>query len=333
MRHFYLLFLTLISSFAIAQLPVNRATKFKQLYEELPTPNTYRTASGAPGHEYYQQRADYDMDITLDDENQRIYGEQTITYFNNSPDELTYLWVQLDQNMRARNSMTKKIEMNSLGERVSTAQLQRMMNDFDGGFKLDFVQETNGRDLTYTVNHTMMRIDLPQPLKSGARFLFKIKWWYNINDRMQIGGRSGFEYFEEDDNYLYTIAQFFPRMAVYNEVEGWQNKQFLGTGEFTLPFGNYKVKITVPADHVVAATGELQNASSVLTREHLNRLAQARKSDTPVLIITQEEAEGKRKKQSKSKQNVGISCGKRTRLCFCFFEKIYLGWDERAHRR
>ncbi|TVQ76934.1 MAG: M1 family peptidase [Flavobacteriales bacterium] len=298
MRKLYIFTFAFISAGLMAQLPINRATKFKQLYEELPTPNAYRTASGAPGHEYYQQRADYDMSITLDDKNQRIYGEQTITYFNNSPDELTYLWVQLDQNMRARNSVTRKIEMNSLGDRVSTAQLQRMMNDFDGGFKIDYVQETNGRDLPVTVNYTMMRIDLPQPLKAGGRFSFKVKWWYNINDRMQIGGRSGYEYFEEDDNYLYTIAQFFPRMAVYNEVEGWQNKQFLGTGEFTLPFGNYKVRITVPEDHVVASTGELQNASSVLNKTQRDRLARARKSSEPVLIITQEEAEKNEKSRA-----------------------------------
>lgn len=286
----------------MAQLPENRATKFKQLYEELPTPNAYRTASGAPGHEYYQQRADYDMDIVLDDENQRIYGEQTVTYFNNSPDELTYLWVQLDQNMREPSSITNKIRTESLGEKVSSAQIKRILNDFDGGFKLEYVQQTNGRDLPYTVNNTMMRIDLPQPLKSGSSFSFKVKWWYNINDRMVLGGRSGYEYFKEDDNYLYTIAQFFPRMAVYNEVEGWQNKQFIGTGEFTLPFGNYKVRITAPEHHVVAATGVLKNESSVLTREQRNRLRDARKADAPTMIITPEEAlENESRRSDKTK--------------------------------
>ncbi|MCC5918190.1 MAG: M1 family metallopeptidase [Cryomorphaceae bacterium] len=294
----FLVQLTIVP-FLIFGQQTDRSAKFKQLYEELPTANSYRTAAGAPGHEYYQQKADYDMDIRLDDEKQRIYGEQTITYHNNSPDELTYLWVQLDQNMRARNSMTKKIETNALSERVSTAQLKRMLNDFDGGFKLEYVQQTNGRELPYTVNHTMMRIDLPQPLKSGGKFSFKVKWWYNINNRMEIGGRSGYEYFEDDDNYLYTIAQFFPRMAVYNEVDGWQNKQFLGTGEFTLPFGDYKVNITVPADHVVTATGVLKNESSVLTRTQRNRLSEARKSNTPVLIITESEALENEKSRAK----------------------------------
>ncbi len=290
MRYIYSLLLLSFSSVMFGQLPENRATKFKQLEELLPTPNSYRTASGAPGHEYYQQRADYNMDIILDDENQRIYGEQTITYYNNSPDELRYLWVQLDQNMRERESITNKIRTDAMGERVSSAQLKRMLNDFDGGFKLEHVRQTNGKDLPYTVNYTMMRIDLPQPLKPGGRFSFSIKWWYNINDRMAIGGRSGYEYFPEDDNYLYTIAQFFPRMAVYNEVEGWQNKQFIGTGEFTLPFGDYKVNITVPEHHVVASTGVLKNESSVLTRSQRKRLSDARKASEPVMIITPDEA-------------------------------------------
>lgn len=302
MRQIFTLSLCLIAAGMMAQLPENRATKFKQLYEELPTPNAYRTASGAPGHEYYQQRADYDMDIVLDDENQRIYGEQTVTYFNNSPDELTYLWVQLDQNMREPSSITNKVRTESLGEKVSSAQIKRILNDFDGGFKLEYVQQTNGRDLPYTVNNTMMRIDLPQPLKSGSSFSFKVKWWYNINDRMVLGGRSGYEYFKEDDNYLYTIAQFFPRMAVYNEVEGWQNKQFIGTGEFTLPFGNFKVRITAPEHHVVAATGVLKNESSVLTREQRSRLRDARKADEPVMIITAEEAlENESRRSDKTK--------------------------------
>lgn len=302
MRRFYSISLLIISTALFAQLPENRATKFKQLEELLPTPNSYRTASGSPGHNYYQQRADYDMDIVLDDDKQRIYGEQTVTYYNNSPDELRYLWVQLDQNMRAQESITKKVRTEALGERVSSAQLKRMLNDFDGGFKLDYVKETNGRDLPHTVNYTMMRIDLPQPLKSGGRFTFKVKWWYNINDRMAIGGRSGYEYFKEDDNYLYTIAQFFPRMAVYNEVEGWQNKQFIGTGEFTLPFGNYKVNITVPEHHVVASTGVLKNESSVLTREQRKRLSDARKADAPLMIITPDEAlENEARRSDKTK--------------------------------
>ena len=292
----------LVSLVALATLGLSaqnvNTSKFRQLGQELPTPNVYRTASGAPGHEYYQQQADYNMSITLDDETQRIYGEETITYTNNSPDELRYLWVQLDQNMRAQNSMTQQIQTGGIfNDRRGTPQtaFNQLKNsqfyDFDGGFKLDYVQTTSGTNLRYTINNTMMRVDLPSPLRKGQSFSFKIKWWFNINDRMDIGGRSGYEYFEEDDNYLYTIAQFFPRMAVYNDVEGWQNKQFLGQGEFTLPFGDYKVSITVPTDHVVASTGTLTNASRVLTSAQRARLAKAEKSfDDPVIIVTQDEA-------------------------------------------
>jgi len=272
--------------------------KFKQLKQELATPNVYRTASGAPGHEYWQQKADYRMNIRLDDENQRIYGEETITYHNQSPDVLKYLWLQLDQNMRAKNSDTYKIQNFEMRDRVSYGQLKRLQNDFDGGFKLDYVKDKNGNDLTATVNKTMMRVDLPEPLQPGENFTFSIKWWYNINDRLKDGGRSGYEYFEEEDNYLYTIAQFYPRMAVYNEVEGWQHKQFLGTGEFTLPFGDFEVSLTVPADHVVAATGVLQNPKQVLTKEQINRVEEAKNAEAPVLIVTQEEAEKAEKNKS-----------------------------------
>jgi hypothetical protein len=280
----------LLSVSVFAQENYNQ-NKFRQLYQELPTPNSYRTASGAPGHEYYQQRADYKMKIRLDDEKQIIYGEETITYFNNSPDTLKYVWVQLDQNVRAKTSDTKKIAYGDLSNGYSLYSLKRAQVDFDGGFKIDKVTTPDQRPLGVYIHKTMMRVDVPNYLVPGGSFSFEIDWWYNINDRMQIGGRSGYEYFKKDDNYLYTIAQFFPRMAVYNEVEGWQNKQFLGRGEFTLPFGNYEVELTVPEDHVVAATGELINAEEILTTEQLGRLAVARKSfKDPVFIITQEEA-------------------------------------------
>ncbi|MEM6269179.1 MAG: M1 family metallopeptidase [Bacteroidota bacterium] len=264
--------------------------KFRQLYQELPTPNVYRTASGAPGHEYYQQKADYDMDITLDDEKQIVRGVETITYHNNSPDPLTYLWLQLDQNMRAKGSDRQKIQTGKVEDRVEFGNLKWMHNDFDGGFKLEHVKDSKGRDLPYTVVGTMMRIDLEKALEPGDEYSFSVKWWYNINDRMQIGGRSGYEYFPEENNYLYTIAQFFPRMCVYNEVEGWQNKQFLGRGEFTLPFGDYKVNLTVPDDHIVGSTGVLQNAEKVLTSAQRDRLKQARTASAPVMIVTPKEA-------------------------------------------
>ena len=324
-----------LATFALHAQNVN-TSKFRQLGQELPTPNVYRTASGAPGHEYYQQRADYDMSITLDDETQRIYGEETITYTNNSPDELRYLWVQLDQNMRAQNSTTQQIKtggiFNQRGATAQTAFNQLKNNqfyDFDGGFKLAYVKTTSGANLPYIVNNTMMRVDLPSPLRQGQKFSFKIKWWFNINDRMDIGGRSGYEYFEEEDNYLYTIAQFFPRMAVYNDVEGWQNKQFLGQGEFTLPFGDYKVDITVPSDHIVASTGELTNASRILSSKQRARLAKAKKSyDDPVIIVTQEEAEAAEKNKATSTKTWTFEAENVRDFAFATSRKFI--WDAQA---
>ncbi len=296
-----LLAVIFITNFSIAQKNTNQ-NKFRQLGQELPTPNVYRTASGAPGHQYWQQQADYIMDIELDDDKQRIYGDETITYHNNSPDGLSYLWLQLDQNMRAKDSDTYKVYPNSIDDKMSLQQLNRMQATFDGGFKIDHVKDANDKALSYTINKTMMRIDLPTALKTNEKVTFKIKWWYNINDRMKIGGRSGYEYFEEDDNYLYTIAQFFPRMCVYNETEGWQNKQFLGRGEFALAFGDYDVTITLPDDHLVASTGELQNPDDVLTASQKERLEEARKErKNPVIIASQDEAIKREKKKSSSK--------------------------------
>jgi len=278
-------------------------SKFRQLYDLLPTPNVYRTAAGAPGHAYYQNRADYVMDLRLDDEKQQLYGTETITYRNNSPDVLSYLWLQLDQNMRAKDSDTRKTQTGNLEDAMYYDQIDSYVSDFDGGFKIDFVKDENDKDLRYVINNTMMRVDPETPIQPGGTYTFKVKWWYNINNRLKDGGRSGYEYFEEDDNYLYTIAQFFPRMCVYNEVEGWQNKQFLGRGEFTLPFGDYQVSITVPSDHVVGATGTLQNPKSVLTADQRKRLSDAEKEyEQPVIIVTEEEAiENEKDKTSDTK--------------------------------
>ena len=296
-----LLFLT---SLVCAQDNLNNS-KFKQLYEELPTPNVYRTASGAPGHEYYQQKADYEINVELDEEKNILKGNEIITYTNNSPDVLNYLWIQLDQNVRAKNSHGQLTSTNSMNNKMSFRNIKRMHDrmDFDGGFKLEEVKDTYNNDLSYIINETMMRIELPKSLRKGQSFSFKIKYSYNINDRMKIGGRSGYEYFEKEGNAIYTIAQFFPRMAVYNEVEGWQNKQFLGRGEFTLPFGDYKVNITVPSDHIVAATGELKNASSVLNKNQIKRWEKAKKNFIdPVIIVSEEEAKENEKEKSKLKK-------------------------------
>ena len=264
--------------------------KFRQLDQELPTPNTYRTASGAPGHQYWQQKADYDIQVELDDAKRTVTGSETVTYHNLSPDRLDYLWLQLDQNMRAKDSDTHKIRTGTLGDSLSIEGLQRMLDVFDGGFRITSVTDLSGKALPYTINKTMLRIDLPRTLMPGQTVQFKVAWWYPINDRMKYGGRSGYEYFPDEDNYLYTIAQFHPRMALYADYQGWQHKQFLGRGEFTLTFGDFKVAITVPADHIVAATGVLQNPAGVLTAEQRSRLDRASRSDKPVMIVTPEEA-------------------------------------------
>ncbi len=301
MNRLFVLVALLASAFGAQAQENTNQNPFRQLGQELPTPNTYRTASGDKGHEYWQQQADYDMKIRLDDETQKIYGEETVTYTNNSPDDLDYLWVQLDQNVRAKESDRYKIQQQTLDNRMTFDAVRSLEPWFDGGFKIDHVKDAGGKDLPYTINNTMMRIDLPSTLKAGGKVSFNIKWWYNINDRMQIGGRSGYEYFEEDGNYLYTIAQFYPRMAVYCDNYGWQHKQFLGRGEFTLNFGDYKVAITVPSDHIVGSTGELTNASKVLTATQRKRFASAKNADSPVMIVTEEEAreaeKGKQKGQ------------------------------------
>jgi len=266
---------------------------FSQMYDILATPNMFRTASGAPGPAYYQQQADYKMDIELDDKNTKLYGTETITYHNNAPESLDYLWVQLDQNQHAANSPSKLIESEKMDAAYKADGFSRkyMEAEFDGGFKLEYVRDASGKAMMYTVNQTMMRIDLPKPLKNGESFTFSIKWWYNINNYRVIGGRSGYEHFDKDNNNLYVIAQFYPRMAVYNDVEGWQNMQFWGAGEFALPFGNFEVNITVPADHIMEATGDLQNRKEVFTSAQLKRYEQATKTfDKPVVVVTQAEA-------------------------------------------
>ena len=279
--------------------------KFRQLNQEFASPNMFRTASGAPGPAYYQQQADYIINIELDDANKKIYGDEIVTYTNNSPDLLDYLWVQLDQNVRSKDSPSLIRDSNSVNPAYITDTFEKeFINDpFDGGFNIEYVRDINDKPLDYFVNQTMMRIDLPKAIGTGESFSFKVKWWYNINDHVNDGGRSGYETFPNDDNRAYIIAQFFPRMCVYDEVEGWQNYQFWGDGEFALPFGNYQVNITVPADHIMEATGKLVNRKDVYSKEMMKRFNKAKKSyDKPVIIVSQEEAEIAEKSFSKDKK-------------------------------
>jgi hypothetical protein len=309
MKHLFLILMALSCTFiAMAQTPNTDKSLFRQLGSELPTPNTYRTASGAPGESYWQQRADYDIKVEVDDNTQRLIGKETITYTNNSPHVLTYVWVQLDQNIVDPESDTYKTKTNTMSERTTMTQLNAMIdNSFDGGFKLEYVRDIMGKDLKFTVNKTMMRVDLPTPLAAkGGKVVLNISWAYNINDRQNpaLSGdsRGGYEFFPEDGNYLYTLAQWYPRMAVYDDYNGWQHKQFLGQGEFTLPFGNFTVAITVPADHIVASTGVLQNGKEVLSADQLKRFEMSKTSDKPVVIVTQNEATEKEKTKATTKK-------------------------------
>lgn len=279
--------------------------KFSQMYDLMATPNMFRTASGAPGPAYYQQQADYKMDIELDDKNTRINGVETITYYNNSPDNLEYLWLQLDQNQKAPDSPSGLVQSQKMDPAYPPDNFSRnyLQAQPERGFNIEYVKDAKGRPMPYTINQTMMRIDLAQPLKHGENISFSIKWWYNINNYRVEGGRSGYEHFDKDGNNLYVIAQFYPRMAVYNDVEGWQNMQFWGAGEFALPFGNYEVNITVPADHIMEATGDLTNRKEVFTAEQLKRYELAAKTfDNPVIVVTQEEAERAEKSFSSKKK-------------------------------
>ncbi|AFM03254.1 aminopeptidase N [Bernardetia litoralis DSM 6794] len=296
------MFISFASQNAFAQRDKNiNRSYFKQLGEELPTPNVYRAGSGAPGHAYWQQKVDYKIKLTLDDEKQRITGAETITYHNNSPNELSYFWVQLDQNMRAKDSDTYKTATGTLNAKNTLGGISRATgnSDFEGGFNIEAVMTTDGAKLPFTINRTMMRVDLPTSLKPNEKYSFQIKWNYNIQDQLKYGGRSGYEYFEKDGNYLYEIAQFFPRMAVYDDVNGWLHKQFLGRGEFALEFGDYDVEMTVPADHILGATGVLQNPEEVLTETQKERWEKAQKSDVPVVIVTQDEATKAEKNKAK----------------------------------
>ncbi len=293
MKHVLIIFLSiLIVPVAFGQ-DEGWEQKFEQLGQTLPTPNEYRTGSGAPGEAYWQQQADYKIKVSIDEATNRLTGSETITYHNNSPDNLNYLWVQLDQNVREPGTNTLKTQSSGIRDSLPAkfAAQGLGISDYEGGFKIEAVKDASGSNLPHTINKTMMRVDLPQALKPGEQFVMSIDWWYNINDRMELGGRGGYEYFPEDDNYLYTIAQWYPRMAVYDDYEGWQNKQFLGRGEFALEFGDFEVEITVPDDHIVASTGWLQNPKDVLNKDQQKRWEDAQKSyDKPVFIVTEEEA-------------------------------------------
>lgn len=283
----------------------NHGNKFEQLGTILPTPNIYRTASGAPGHAYWQNRADYNITAYLDEDKRNLKGSETVTYYNNSPDELDYIWLQLDEN--EHSSIKNAGYHNSSVLRPSTTDQQLKLTELpvkDNGYgvTLEKVTDASGSPLKYTVNKTMMRIDLPKALKKGEKFIFKVDWNYNIGNRMTMGGRGGYENFPEDGNDLYTMAQWYPRMCVYSDFQGWQNHQFTGRGEFALVFGNYKVTMNVPADHIVGGTGECKNYDQVLTSDQLSRYRKAENASEPIEIVTLDEAKKAEKNHSKQRK-------------------------------
>ncbi|MEL7122046.1 MAG: M1 family metallopeptidase [Bacteroidota bacterium] len=308
--------LTLLACFAIAstafaQPKSNHGNKFEQLGQELPTPNTYRGADGAPGPDYWQQRADYEIKCRLDDEKLRLDGSEKITYYNQAPNTLRYLWLQLDENQHSPDADNNYFDPSSMGKVVSEGQLQQMnkrelLKDY--GVNILEVTDDNGNELKYTINQTMMRVELPEPLRSGDKFSFNVKWYYNIIKRVggPDGGRGGYEYFPKDGNYIFTITQWFPRMCVYDDVEGWQNKQFTGRGEFALTFGDYVVQMDVPADYMVGSTGECLNYDDVLTPTQMQRWEKAQTSTEPVEIVTLDEAKAMEKKKNSKERKKWI---------------------------
>jgi len=271
----------------------NHGNKFEQLGTILPDANTYRTASGAPGHQYWQQRADYKIDVELNENDYTISGTEYVTYYNNSPDELLYLWFQLDENEHDPKSDNNSFDGSTMRSKtmnegdLAAYDRAKMLEGY--GVQIFEVADQKGKAVPYTINQTMMRVDLPTPLKPKQKVILKIRWKYQMPERMRIGGRGGRECFA-DGSCIFTVTQWFPRLCVYSDYQGWNNKQFTGRGEFALTFGNYEVKMTVPADHIIAATGECQNYKEVLTVEQYQRYLKAKNSDEPIEIVTREEA-------------------------------------------
>lgn len=275
----------------------NHGNKFEQLGTILPDANTYRTASGAPGHQYWQQRADYDIEATLDEKNLILFGKERITYTNHSPDALAYLWLQLDENQHDPENEANHFNESQIGRRITGRDIDRLdvqTEKAGHGVKIKAVTDASGKKLTYTINQTMMRVDLPKALAAGKKITFVVEWSYRIPDRMRIGGRGGYEKFD-DGNIVFTITQWFPRLCVYSDYQGWNNKQFTGRGEFSLPFGNYRVRMTVPEDHVIVGTGECQNYAQVLTKAQQDRWKQAQTASEPVEVVTLAEAVAREK--------------------------------------
>ncbi|ULC59293.1 M1 family metallopeptidase [Flaviramulus sp. BrNp1-15] len=331
-RPFLFLFLTVFSITSIYTQTQPWQGKFEPIDNMIAPPNNYRTASGAPGKDYWQQRANYKIKVVLDEINNTIIGNETITYFNNSPDDLSYVWIQLEQNVNKKGNQDFGSINNRIQDSMSTRQMQFLTRaiNFPAGYTIKHVKDGNGKNMKTLVNNTMMKVKLNSVLKSGESTSISVSWFYPVTDRsMFLLSREGYEYFPEDDNTVYLIAHWFPRMAVYNDTEGWQNQQFQKLGEFALEFGDYEVEITVPEDHIVASTGTLQNAESVLTKTQRKRLNTAQKSfDKPVMIITKEEALANEKQKSTKQKTWKFNAENVRDFAFASSRKFM--WDAQA---
>lgn len=310
----------------------SQADKFRQLEEILPTPNAFRTASGAPGHGYWQQKVDYEIDVEIDDQTQVLTGREKISYTNQSNDSLKYLWLQLDSNIHRPNSDANLAATTTNIDRLSFRQFNALLAKqvFDGGTKITRCQDVQtNAPLKYTVVKTMMRVDLPAPLPPGETFVFEVDWNYKINNARVVRGRSGYEFFPSDGNYIYEMAQWFPRLCAYTDVNGWQHKQFLGRGEFTLEMGDYVVRITVPNDHIVASTGTLLNPGEVLTAQQRERLEEAKSAERPVFVVTPEEAKTNESNQPDGKKTWIFKADQVRDFAFASSRKFI--WDAKQH--
>jgi hypothetical protein len=328
----FIFLVLLIPVISFAQDQKKWQGKFEQLDQMLPTPNEYRSGSGAPGSKYWQQRADYVIDAEIDEPNNKLIGKETITYYNNSPESLKYLWLQLDQNVNKKQNEDFGSLFGGPRDSIPTLHMQYITRavEFEAGYTIQSVTDKLGKNLTVTVNNTMMRVDLPTPLKSGETFTFNIAWSYPITNRaLFLLSREGYENFPEDNNNVYLIAHWFPRMCQFDDFEGWQNKQFQRLGEFALEFGNYKLNLTVPADHIVASTGTLLNAKEVLTAKEIERFEKAKASfDKPMMITTVDEAKEKEKTKSTAKKTWRFQADNVRDVAFASSRKFI--WDAQA---
>lgn len=327
--------LVLFTTSVFAQQRSNHGSKFEQLDQELRSPNTYRGADGAPGPAYWQQKADYKIKCSLDTKMQKLTGSEMITYHNNSPVELTYLWLQLDENEHKSDYMKHSMDGSSMqkimAERsLSSLEIGKQIEGF--GINITKITDEKGSPLKYVINGTMMRIDLPIALKSGKKIKFNIDWNYNLINRITnpSGGRGGYEFFADNSNYLYTIVQWFPRMCVFSDFEGWQNKQFVGRGEFALVFGDYEVEMTLPSDHMVGSTGECTNYKEMLTSAQYNRWMTAQKATTPVQMVTLDEAKENEKTPISNKMKTWKYTAKNVRDFAWTASKKFV-WDAMPH--